>query len=90
MILRPEIIRILKREKRVCEIAIARLLEKCRLLEDHYGWTTDEFIKKFNFGEIGDEEDFFLWYSLAEAVKDWKSTRGSVEEILAAPESVDA
>jgi hypothetical protein len=88
--LKPEVIRVLAREKSVCDTAIARLKEKCRLLEEEYGWTMHEFLKKFNAGEIGDDQKFFLWYALAEGIKDWEKTRASLEELLAGSETVSA
>lgn len=88
--LKPEVIRVLEREKAVCETAIARLREKHRPLEQQYGWTTDEFLEKFSTGEIQDDQAFFLWYALAEAVKDWQKTRDSLEELLAGSEPVSA
>ncbi|MBI2875408.1 MAG: hypothetical protein HYY20_00845 [Candidatus Tectomicrobia bacterium] len=90
MDLKPEVIRILGREKAMCETAIARLKERYRLLEQQYGWSTDEFLEKFNAGEIGDEQEFFLWYALAEAEKDWQTTRDSLEELLTGSEIVGA
>lgn len=88
MNLKPEVARILVREKIVSETALARLREKTRLLELQYGWSTDAFLKKFNAGEAGDEQEFFQWYALAEAIADWQKTRESVEELLAASEPV--
>lgn len=88
--LKPEVIRVLEREKAVCETAIARLREKHRPLEQQYGWTTDEFLEKFSTGEIQDDQAFFLWYALAEAAKDWQKTRDSLEELLAGSEPVSA
>jgi len=90
MKLKPEVVRVLEREKQVCDTAIARLRNKHRLLEQRYGWSTDEFLSKFNAGEIGDDQEFFLWYALAEAVKDWQKTRDSLEELLAGSELVSA
>jgi len=90
MTLKPEVVRVLAREKMVCDTAIARLRERYRPLERQYGWTTNEFLEKFNSGEIGDEQEFFLWYALAEAVKDWQVTRNSLEELLMSTETVGA
>lgn len=90
MNLKPEVIRVLGREKTMCEIAITRLRERYRLLEQQYGWSTDEFLKKFNAGEIGDDQEFFLWYALAEAERDWQVTRDSVEELLVGSEIASA
>jgi hypothetical protein len=90
MKLRPEVIRVLEREKMMCETAIAHLREKYRLLEQRYGWSTEVFLRKFNAGEIGDDQEFFLWYALAEAVKDWQKTLDSLEELLSGLELASA
>jgi len=90
MTLKPEVRRVLSREKMVCDAAIARLRERFRPLEQRYGWTTQEFMEKFNSGEAGDDQEFFLWYALAEAVKDWQKTRDSLEELLRGSELVNA
>lgn len=90
MTLKPEVIRVLAREKMVCDAAIARLRERFRPLEQRYGWTTDEFLEKFNAGAVGDDQEFFVWYALAEAVKDWRKTRDSLEELLVGAERVSA
>ena len=88
--LKPEIIRVLARERLVCETALARLRDRYRPLEQQYGWTTDEFLKKFSAGEIGDNQELFLWYALTQAAKDWQATRNSLEELLASSERVGA
>lgn len=90
MTLKPEVVRVLERERVICETALARLGDRYRLLEQQYGWSTAEFLKKFNAGEIGDDQEFFLWYALAEAVKDWQKTRDSLQELLAGSEMVSA
>ncbi len=88
MNLKPEVTRILVREKMVSETALARLQERTRPLELQYGWSTDTFLKKFNAGEAGDEQAFFRWYALAEAIKDWQKTCDSLDELLAGSELV--
>jgi len=90
MNLKPEVTRILTREKMVSETALARLKEKTLPLELEYGWSTDTCLKKFDAGEVGDEQIFFRWYALAEAIKDWQTTWESVEELLAGSELVRA
>ena len=88
--MRPEVVEVLVREKSASEIAIARLQEKMRSLESRYGWTTKEFLEKFERGEAGDEQDYFLWYALAEALEDWKRTRDGLVELLNGAEMVSA
>jgi hypothetical protein len=82
MQLKPEVIRSLQREQKLSEVALARLTEQCQTLETRYGWATEEFLHKFNSGEIGDDQDFFRWYALAQATADWQATRQSLSEVL--------
>ena len=88
MNLKPEVVRVLEREQRVCEMAIGRLEESVRPFEQQFGWSTGQFLKKFNEGEIGDDKSFFLWYALAEATQDWRQTCKSLKELLANGELV--
>lgn len=70
MKLKPEVIRSLERETKLSHVAISRLAERCRAFETKYGWSTDEFLHKFDAGEIGDDQDYFIWYALAQAKQD--------------------
>lgn len=90
MSLKPEVIQALEREKKLCETAIARLREKMRVWETQFGWSTHTFLEKFDSGEAGDEPEFFRWYALTQAVKDWQITYDALRELLADPEFVDA
>lgn len=90
MILKPEIVRVLEREQKMCETAIERLEEHARPWEDEYGWSTDLFVEKFNSGEAGDELVFFQWFAVAEAIKDWQKTYNSLNELLTDAELIHA
>lgn len=90
MILKPEVIRVLQREKTICEAAMSRLQEKTKLLESQFGWSTAIFLTLFNAGKAGDEQDFFRWYAFAAALQDWQKTYDSLQELLANAELVSA
>jgi hypothetical protein len=90
MTLKPEIIHVLQREKTVCEAALLRLREKTRPLENEFGWFTATFLKLFNAGKTGDDQEFFRWYALAEAIQEWQKTYDSLQEILSDAELVNA
>lgn len=90
MTLKPEIIYLLQREKAVCETAMLRLQEKTQFLEDQFGWPTPVFLELFNAGKVGDEQEFFRWYALAEALREWQETRGYLQEMLSNVELVSA
>ena len=81
--MKREVIRSLTREKAISSVAIEHLEALIGAYEEKYGWTTEEFIQKFEGGVVGDEEDFFKWYALAQALRDWQATKSALEEILA-------
>ena len=90
MTLKHEIIYVLQREQTICTAALARLQEKTRPLEKQFGWSTATFLELFNAGKAGDEHDFFRWYALAEAMKEWQQTFDSIAELLVDAELVSA
>jgi hypothetical protein len=90
MNLKPEVIHVLERDKLMCESALARLKEKAAHWEQQFGVSTDSFVKRFNSGETGDDLDFFRWYALAQAIKDWQATYDGLQELLANSEMVSA
>ena len=83
MVLKPELMYVLRREKMVCETAITRLQEKTQFLEERFGWSTETFLAKFNSGKVGDDLAFFRWYAFAEATREWETTYGSLQELFA-------
>jgi len=46
--------------------------------EKRYNLSTGAFLKKFDAGKIGDEADYFEWYSFAKLLEQWKKTRSSI------------
>ncbi len=59
------------------EISLGRYLlsgysEKIKLLEKKYKITTSTFVRSFENGKIGDEQDFFEWFSLYKGKKHWE------------------
>lgn len=89
MKLKLEVIRSLERETKLSEAAVARLEEQCRAFETKYGWSTEEFLRKFNDGKIGDNQDYFRWYALIQAKQDWQATRKSLDEVLTSAQAAD-
>jgi hypothetical protein len=82
MNLRQELIVPLKREEQICESALKHLQEKCLEFEKKYKMSTKDFLEKFNQGLLGDSQDFFKWFALAEGMKEWAKTKEALEETL--------
>ena len=59
------------------EISLGKYLlssysEKMKLLEKKYKITTAGFVRSFESGKMGDEQDFFEWFSLYKGKKHWE------------------
>ena len=39
-------------------------LKECQHLESEYNFSSDEFLERFESGELGDGADFFKWYAV--------------------------
>src|SRR3990167_8325942 len=53
MVMKSQVINSLKRERRVCSLAIEHLESQCKEFEKRYYWTTDEISSnKFSFKRI--------------------------------------
>lgn len=80
--MRKEIIHSLKREKKISQLAIDHLKDQLQSYEKKFRWSTIEFVDKFDNGSIGDDEAFFKWYAMAQALKDWQTTKEALEEAI--------
>ncbi|MFQ6121431.1 MAG: hypothetical protein ACE5KE_16275 [Methanosarcinales archaeon] len=52
---------------------LQELTQELQKFEKKYNMNSREFIKKFESGELGDEEDFFEWFALYDMHKRIKS-----------------
>ena len=60
---------------------VKTLKEELKIYEAKYELNSDEFIKRFDSGKIGDEEDFFSWYSIYDIMMQVKDKLESLESI---------
>lgn len=72
---------LINRENRICELAIGQLKEKCKHFEEKYKISSTDFYKRFQDGEIGDEQDYFEWKSLIEGTRSWLKTKDGLKEL---------
>ena len=78
-----EVLPALRREGRICELARRELLERCRTFEARFSMTSDAFVRRFDAGELGDDEGLFEWRALVEGAERWRSLGARLEEMLA-------
>ena len=46
--------------------------ELCRKFEQKYGMSSDEFIRQFDAGELGDDLAYFDWYAAQRGLDLWR------------------
>lgn len=46
-------------------------LQECQAFETKYHLSSDEFLKQFESGDLGDEADFFTWLFAKESFDKW-------------------
>lgn len=59
----------LRREAMLLRIKVKIIRERLEKMEKKYGLGSETFKRKFEAGELGDEEEFFLWWSLLKALE---------------------
>jgi len=79
MTIKKQLLPIIGRESKICELAIRQLEDKLRVFEGKYSLPSDEFYKRFQEGDIGDDQDFFEWKALLEGIQEWQETK---EELM--------
>ncbi len=61
-----------RREKELGRYMLSRYKDKLSEFEDEYDMTTEEFIEKFEDGELGDDQDFFEWFAAFKGKQHWE------------------
>jgi hypothetical protein len=57
------------------DFAYTRFLKfehECQVFEHQYGMDSEQFLCKFESGELGDEEHWFDWYAVVRGKKLWE------------------
>ena len=72
----------LEREAGLLRVKARVLRGRIRGFERRYGMSSEEFREKFERGELGDDEDYFVWWSLLEALTQVEKRLNSIEKEL--------
>lgn len=80
--IKKQLIPLIEREEKICELAIQQLKKKCEVFEEKFKLSSGDFYKFFEEGKIGDEQDFFEWKALIEGVNEWQQTRKELKELV--------
>ncbi len=73
----------LRNEAELARFRHAQFAKECRGFEQKFGITTEEFLTKFESGELGDAEEYFDWFAAARGREVWKQKADAMAESLA-------
>ena len=82
MTLTVEIKDSLTREYTLCSKAVNFYKKQIRAFEKKYMIDTRAFLKKFESGTLGDDQDFFDWYSFHKLLKSWTKTQNALHSFM--------
>jgi len=72
----------LEREAGLLLVKNRILRNRIKRFERKYSMTSEEFRERFESGELGDDEEYFLWWSLLEALTSVEKRLRDVEREL--------
>ncbi len=73
----------LRRELALSEAKMNLIREELEGFEKRYEMSSDEFVAKFEHGELGDEQDYFEWWGLVRGLKTIEEQIGKIKVMLA-------
>jgi len=82
MTITTEIKESLQRDFNICSKVIRFYKRQIEALEKKYKMNTASFLRKFERGEMGDEQDFFDWYAFHKLLSSWTSTKNAIHPLI--------
>ena len=82
MTITTEVKESLEREYKICSRTISFYKKKTKALEKKHKMTTASFLKKFEKGEAGDEQDCFDWYAFHKLLLSWTNTKNALKPLI--------
>lgn len=62
----------IKRDRGIGEYKKRKYLKICKKFEEKYKMSSDEFLQKFDSGELDERDDFFDWYAAKKGLDIWQ------------------
>jgi len=72
----------LRRELALSEAKVGLIREEVEGFEKRYGMSSDEFVDKFERGELGDDQDYFEWWGLVRGLEKIEERIGKIKAVL--------
>jgi len=78
---KPIIEEALKREKSFAHTRFIRFDKECGQFEIRYRMDSEQFLTKFESGELGDDAEWFDWYAAVRGKKIWETKYKILEDV---------
>ena len=79
-----EIIRAALRDQaNLARLRAAQFVNECRAFEERFHMNTEDFVNKFEAGELGDDEIWFDWFAAARGREVWSVKANVLLEVAA-------
>lgn len=62
----------IRHETDLARVRRDEFLKDCKAFEDKYHFSSDEFLERFESGELGDDADYFSWYAVKRGFDVWE------------------
>jgi hypothetical protein len=72
----------LRRELTLSEAKVNLIREEIEGFEKRYEMSSEEFVDKFERGELGDDQDYFEWWGLLRGIKKIEERIGKIKVVL--------
>jgi hypothetical protein len=73
----------LRNEAALARFRYEQFAKECQLFEQKYRMATDEFLVKFDAGELGDDAEYFDWFAFARGRNVWRQKAQVLGEVAA-------
>lgn len=72
----------IERELKILKAKLTGFEEEMQGFESKHGLSSNEFYKKFESGELGDDESYFTWWAAIHAHESIKTRIETLQELL--------
>ncbi len=73
----------LRNEAELARFRFEQFAKECQTFEQRFQMPTDQFLARFNAGELGDGEEYFDWFAAARGREIWKQKSEVLGEVAA-------
>ncbi len=70
----------LTKERVEGEYLLSKFHKKIQQFEEEYSMSTEDFIERYEAGELGDKEEYMEWKALHESIEHWQNKIKKLEK----------